>query len=51
MSIDGECFFVCGDDFTYELLMRGKTRKKREIHRCQLAGKPVNIGKIEKYLN
>lgn len=22
MSIDGECFFICKDDFPYELLIR-----------------------------
>ena len=51
MSIDGECFFICKDDFPYELLMREKTREKRKLHRWQLTGKPANIGKIEKYSN
>ena len=51
MSIDGESFFICKDDFPYELLMREKTREKRKIHRWQLVGKPVNTGKLEKNTN
>ena len=44
-------FFICKDDFPYELLMREKAREKRKIHRWQLAGKPVNAGKLEKHTN
>ena len=33
MSIDGECFFICKDDFPYELLIRENIREKLKIHR------------------
>lgn len=45
MAIEGESFFICKDDFPYELLMREKTREKRNLNRWQLVGNPINIEK------
>ena len=51
MLIDGEYFFICKDDFPYELLMREKTREKRKTHRYLRTEKSVNTGKLEKHTN